>query len=232
MKLKRSKDRKVANSLTAGGNVRIANSFGLPAGREFSCPAATSICTRICYAGKLEKLYPGVKENLMHNWELLKDADHDTMEDLLMDMIADFKAECLKWDAPMSFRIHWDGDFFNSEYAFAWKHVILNNPDVQFWVYTRVESAAYMLKGMDNLALYFSGDSENFEAANRLREHGIKIASLHDTFDKAKDALALIGERSAVCPEQRKQIPLNGACIACGICVKGKTNISFSISKK
>jgi hypothetical protein len=232
MKLKRSKDRKVANSLTPAGNVRIANSFGLPAGREYSCPAATSICTRICYAGKLEKIYPGVKENLMHNWELLKDKSHDEMEDLLMEMIEEFKAECDKWDAPKAFRIHWDGDFFNSEYAFAWKHVVLNNPDVHFWVYTRVESAAYMLKGIDNLALYFSGDSENFEAAARLKEHGIKIASLDETFDKARGALKLIGERSAICPEQRKQIPLNGACIACGICVEGKSNISFSISKK
>jgi hypothetical protein len=89
-----------------------------------------------------------------------------------------------------------------------------------------------MLKGIDNLALYFSGDSENFEAANRLRVHGIKIASLEETFDKARNALKIIGERSAVCPEQRKQIPLNGACIACGICVEGKANISFSITKK
>jgi hypothetical protein len=154
------------------------------------------------------------------------------MEELLMEMIADFKKECDKWDAPKLFRIHWDGDFFSSEYAFAWKHVILNNPDVQFWVYTRVESAAYMLKGMENLALYFSGDSENFEAADRLRVHGVRIASLHDTFDKARSALKVIGEKSAVCPEQRKQIPLNGACVACGICIKGNSNISFSISKK
>lgn len=232
MKLKRSKDRKVANSLTAGGNVRIANSFGLPSGREYSCPGATSICERICYAGKLEKLYPGVRENLTHNWDLLKNADHDTMENLLMEMIEEFKVECDKWNAPKSFRIHWDGDFFNSEYAFAWKHVILNNPDVKFWVYTRVESAAYMLKGMENLSLYFSGDSENFEAAARLKEHGILIASLDETFDRARGALKLIGEKSAICPEQRKQIPLNGACIACGICVEGKVNISFSISKK
>jgi len=231
-KLKRSKDRKVANSLTPSNGVRIANSFGLPAGKAYSCPSATSVCTRICYAGKLEKIYKGVKANLIHNWDLVRDADHDTIEDLLMDMIADFRKECDKWDAPKEFRIHWDGDFFKPDYTFAWKHVILNNPDILFWAYTRVESAAYMLKGMDNLALYFSTDTENLEAAARLKEHGIKLAGLHDTFDQAKDMLMALGERGAKCPEQRKQIPLEGACVACRICLKADANITFSISKR
>ena len=205
MKLKRSKDRKVANSLTPNGKTaRIANSFGLPAGREYSCPAQTSICARICYAGKLEKIYPTVRTNLMHNWEMLKDADHDTMESLLDEMIVEFKAECDKWSAPKEFRIHWDGDFFSSDYAFAWKHVIMNHPDVRFWVYTRVESAAYMLRNLENLTLYFSTDKENLESAQRLQREGVLLAGLHDTFDQAKDMLLALGERSAKCPEQRK----------------------------
>ena len=99
-KLKRSKDRKVANSLTPSNGVRIANSFGLPAGKAYSCPSATSVCSKICYAGKLEKIYKGVKANLIHNWDLVRDADHDTIEDLLMDMIADFRKECEKWSTP------------------------------------------------------------------------------------------------------------------------------------
>jgi len=232
-RLKRSKDRKVANSLTPNGKqARIANSFGLPAGREYSCPAQTSVCAKICYAGKLEKIYPSVKENLIHNWNLLREADHDTMEELLMEMIEEFKAECDKWEAPKVFRIHWDGDFFSSEYAFAWKHVILNNPDVHFWVYTRVESAAYMLKHIENLSLYFSTDRENLEAAQRLQREGILLAGLHETFDQAKGMLLELGSRSAKCPEQRKQVPLEGACVSCGICVEGINNITFSISKR
>lgn len=233
MKLKRSKDRKVANSLTPNGKTaRIANSFGLPAGREYSCPAQTSICARICYAGKLEKIYPTVRTNLMHNWNMLKDADHDTMERLLDEMIVEFKAECDKWEAPKDFRIHWDGDFFSSEYAFAWKHVIMKHPDVRFWVYTRVESAAYMLRELENLTLYFSTDRENLESAQRLQRAGVLLAGLHETFDQAREMLLQLGERSAKCPEQRKQIPLEGACIACGICVKGTNNITFSITKR
>ena len=89
-----------------------------------------------------------------------------------------------------------------------------------------------MLKGMDNLALYFSTDVENIEAANRLKSHGVKLAGLHETFAQAKDMLLALGERGAMCPEQRKQIPLEGACVACGICLKANTNITFSITKR
>ena len=107
LKLKRSNDRKVANLVTKNGKqAAIANTFGLPAGKNFSCPGATSVCESVCYAGKLEKLFKGVKANLLHNWALLKDADQLTMETLLTDMINDFRADCVKKDAPMLFRIH------------------------------------------------------------------------------------------------------------------------------
>ena len=77
--LKRSNDRKVANAVSPNGKTPIvANTFGLPAGKSYSCPGATSICESVCYAGKLEKIYKGVRDNLLHNWNLLKDADHDT----------------------------------------------------------------------------------------------------------------------------------------------------------
>lgn len=228
--LKRSKDRKVANSLTDSGGVRIANSFGLPAGKAYSCPGATSVCERVCYAGKLEKIYKGVKTNLLHNWDLLRDADINTMVDLLWDMVDDFEKDCNKWGADKLFRIHWDGDFFNTTYELAWQKVIQGHPNTKFWAYTRVESAAHSLAGLDNLSLYFSADSENRETALRLkRDHGQLIANLGDTFKEAKEAL---GGRAAMCPELRKQIPLNGACVSCGICLKGKVDITFSISKK
>ena len=231
-RLKRSKDRKVANSLTPKGGVRIANSFGLPAGREYSCPAATSVCTRICYAGKLEKIYKGVRENLLHNWNYLKDADLDRMVELLEESITAFEKECEKWEAKKDFRIHWDGDFFNGTYTLAWATVIKNHPDVQFWVYTRVEAAAYQLHDIENLTLYFSSDTENFEAATRVASAGIRLAGLHDTFGQVKDLLLSIGERAAVCPEQRGQIKLEGACTSCRICLKGNANIAFSITKR
>ena len=239
LKLKRSNDRKVANLVTKNGKqAAIANTFGLPAGKAYSCPGATSICESVCYAGKLEKLFPGVKTNLLHNWALLKDADGETMVQLLNEMIADFVADCKKKDAPMLFRIHWDGDFFNDTYAYAWKVVIDKYPDIQFWVYTRVKSAALILKDVPNLSLYFSADSENVKTAVDLKiNSGVRMAYLAKTFAIGQaDVKEMIGRPAAKCPENNKQIPLisnNGsACVSCSLCVYSKSDIIFSATKK
>ena len=238
MKLKRSNDRKVANAVSPNGKTpTIANTFGLPAGKNFSCPGATSICESVCYAGKLEKVYKGVKNTLLHNWELLRNADMDTMSLLLSDMISDFIADCEKRNAQKLFRIHWDGDFFNDTYAYAWKAVIQNNPDVQFWVYTRVPTAAIILKDIPNLSLYFSTDDENVNHAKNMKVLGIKLAYLGKTFAVTETVMKeLTGKPGAKCPENAKKIPListNGsACVSCGLCVFNKADIRFSASKK
>ena len=239
MKLKRSNDRKVANLVTKNGKqAAIANTFGLPAGKNFSCPGATSVCESVCYAGKLEKVFPSVKVNLLHNWELLRNADLQTMYTLLSDMIAEFKTECVKKDAPMLFRIHWDGDFFNEDYTRAWRLVIEEQPDVQFWVYTRVKSAALILKDVSNLSLYYSTDDENKEIAFDLKTNSkVRLAYLGKTFAATEDTMKkLTGKPGAKCPENNKSIPLissNGsACVSCGLCVYGKADIRFSASKK
>jgi len=239
IKLKRSNDRKVANLVTKNGKqAAIANTFGLPAGKNFSCPGATSVCESVCYAGKLEKLFKGVKTNLLHNWDLLKDADLQTMYTLLSEMVSEFKTDCLKKDAPMLFRIHWDGDFFNDDYTNAWRMVIEEQPDIQFWVYTRVKSAALILKNIPNLSLYYSTDSENKETGISLKAvHGIKLAYLAKNFaDGQADMKALTSKPGAKCPENAKRIPListNGsACVSCKLCVYSKSDIVFSASKK
>lgn len=239
MKLKRSNDRKVANAVSPNGKTpTIANTFGLPAGKAYSCPGATSVCEKVCYAGKLEKIYKGVRNNLLHNWELLKNADEPTMVNLLEDMIADFKKDCDKRNAEKLFRIHWDGDFFNDTYASAWKSVIISNPDIQFWVYTRVKSAAELLKGIDNLSLYFSADSDNIKIAVELKlNHGIKMAYLANNFAIGKEQLKdMIGKSGVSCPENAKKIPLiskqGSACVTCGQCVFNRNDIVFSASKK
>ena len=239
MKLKRSNDRKVANLVTKNGKqAAIANTFGLPAGKNFSCPGATSICESVCYAGKLEKLFKGVKANLLHNWELLRNADQGTMVTLINEMIVDFKNDCDKKDAPKLFRIHWDGDFFNDTYANAWKTVINEHADIQFWVYTRVKSAALILKDLSNLSLYYSTDDDNKEIAHDLKlTNGIRLAYLGKTFAVTESTMKeLTGKPGAKCPENNKSIPLisnaGSACVSCGLCVYGKADIRFSATKK
>jgi hypothetical protein len=237
--LKRSNDRKVANLVTKNGKqAAIANTFGLPAGKAYSCPGATSVCESVCYAGKLEKLFKGVKVNLLHNWDLLKDEDLQGMYTLLSEMIAEFKSDCVKKDAPMLFRIHWDGDFFNDDYTNAWRMVIEEQPDIQFWVYTRVKSAALILKDIPNLSLYFSTDSENVKIGVDLKNNsGVRLAYLAKNFAIGQaDMKEMIGKPGAKCPENNKQIPLisnaGSACVSCSLCVYSKADIVFSATKK
>ena len=238
--LKRSKDKKVTNKIRINKNGDaipvLANSFGLPSGKEFSCPSATSVCEKVCYAGKLEKLRPSVRGVLMHNWQMLNGSSIERMTELLSKMMTGFYGECVEHDAPKVFRIHWDGDFFSGAYVVAWINVIRQFPDVQFWVYTRVKSASISLHTakLPNLSLYFSGDTENLATALMLNKMGIKVAMLGATFDEAKE---LLGDaKSFRCPENNRALPLaneNGsACVQCMGCVNGTSNVQFSVSKK
>jgi hypothetical protein len=234
--LKITKDRKVANSVTPSGKTaRIANAFSLPAGKDMSCPGATPVCETICYAGKLEKLFPSFRNTVMHNWDILKNASGPDMESMLFDIVADFAIQSDKWNAPPNFRIHADGDFFNADYTMAWIRVMESMPSVQFWVYTRNAYSATRIHkaGLVNCSLYFSGDSANVNIAKALNStYGIKIAMLGDTFAEAK----ALFPKSVRCPENNKAIPListkGSACQVCGLCIDGRNSVLFSRSKK
>jgi hypothetical protein len=237
--LVRSKDRKVANLVNKGGKQPlIANTFGLPSGKAFSCPGATSVCETICYAGKLEKVFKGVRDVITSNYEQLISVGLFGKIDLLSQMIEEFVADCEKRNAEKLFRIHWDGDFFDEEYVVAWREVIQQNKDVQFWVYTRSDFAIPLLIDLPNLALYFSADSANKTLAWELKKkYGVKLAYLAKDFATGKSDFNEQQEKSAVpCPENNKKIPLisekGSACVVCSQCVFARNDILFSASKK
>jgi len=239
MPLIRSKDRKVTNAVSPNGkSPTIANTFGLPSGKAFSCPGATSVCEKVCYAGKLEKIYKGVKDVLLNNWDLLRNADQLEMEALLYQMIDEFDKDCNKRNAEKLFRIHWDGDFFNETYTHAWKNVIKAWPSIQFWVYTRSDFSVPILSDVDNLSLYFSTDDDNWQLASKLKqETGVKLAYLANNFAMGKERMLSITPKSAIpCPENAKKLPLisdkGSACVTCGQCVFARNDILFSASKK
>lgn len=236
-----SKDRKVANVVTANGKqAAISNTFGLANGKAFSCSGATSYCEKICYAGKLENLFKGVGAQMLANYNALKNASFEEMIYMLDGLIAKFVAESKSRDAEMIYRIHWDGDFFSYAYIKAWETVIREYNMVQFWVYTRSPQAVEVLTkaSLSNLSLYFSADPVNEGVAHMLHKiYGVKVAAVAETFADSQAMVERItGRVGAKCPEQTGQIPLisaNGsACASCGLCVRNKANISFSRSKK
>jgi ferredoxin len=241
MSLTRSKDRKVTNAVSPNGKTpTIANAFGLPAGKAYSCPGATEVCEKVCYAGKLEKVYKGVKNILVSNYEQLVNATLAEMTLLLDEMIQDFRKDCDKRGAEKLFRIHWDGDFFSRDYALAWAVVIRANWDIQFWAYTRSDFAVEALAPMnlENLALYFSTDSANRALGIKLKkQYGVKLAYLANTFAEGKADFKELQEKSAVpCPENNRKLPLiseqGSACVRCSQCVFARNDILFSVTKK
>jgi hypothetical protein len=111
-------------------------------------------------------------------------------------------------------------------------------PDIQFWVYTRVKSAAIILNHVPNLSLYYSTDSENKAIGITLKkDHGVSLAYLAKNFQIGQeDMKELTGKPGAKCPENKKAIPLisqkGSACATCKLCIYKKSDIVFSATKK
>lgn len=240
MTLTRSNDRKVTTLVSPNGKTsKIANAFGLPAGKAYACPGATTFCEKICYAGKLEKIYSGVKNVLVSNFEQLLYADYlngiDGMAYLLSQMVREFVLDCEKKGAPKAFRIHWDGDFFSRDYAIAWAEVVRYFPDVKFWVYTRSFDIVDVIAGIDNLTVYLSGDPVNISTARSLADRfNVLVATVADTFELARETVD--GRKAYPCPENGKRIELisekGSACFRCGICIDGRGDVLFSVKKR
>ena len=96
----RSKDRKVTNAVSPNWKTpTISNTFRLPGGTAYSCRGATAVCGVVGYAGKLGKGYATVKKNVLQNWELLKDADRETMQNVVSEMKDEFNLGCKKRNA-------------------------------------------------------------------------------------------------------------------------------------
>lgn len=248
--LTRSSDRKTAAAATPNGKgVRVNNAFGLPAGRNYSCPGATPLCEKVCYAGRIEKQYKAFMAVMLANYNALVNASFDSMVDMLSAMMQEFIAECEKKNVPKYFRIHHDGDFFSVEYAGAWAKVIRNTPEVTYWVYTRsftqnLNVVPYLVD-LPNLNVLLSVDEYNKDEAAIVAAAfpTVAIAVLDETFAEAAETSRVIrgnAKPGAACPELTKAIPLisdkGGACFACGLCTtkrdSGPIDIRFAVKKR
>ena len=242
--LRRSTDRKTANMSTRNGKqALIANAFGMASGKAYSCPGATEVCESVCYAGKLERLFPGMRATMLANYNAVANATYAELVEALSDMIDGFRADCVKRDADMAFRIHHDGDFLNRTYASAWANVIRKNADITFWVYTRSfipgANVIDIIADIPNLAVYLSVDSANSEYVRAIIDEypSVHIAILSQTMETGAGAMADFRDRpGAKCPENIKRIPLitnaGGACFSCQLCVKGNVDVRFAVTKR
>lgn len=217
------------------------NAFGLPAIE--TCPGRTEYCEQDCYALQTE-FRRATYEKLQRNHEaLLATQSIEEMADLLRAMMLDYVGRADKLGVPpnkRNFRIHWDGDFFSTDYAKAWRQVIQENPEVQFWAYTRSFQPSInvipVLDGLENLDLFMSVDHQNVDrAAEVLAENtDVKVAYLVDYFEDVDALRARLGRqhshRRFACPENiiqsdgERKLDLisdkGGACSLCTYCIK------------
>lgn len=221
----------------------LRNAFGLPSG--VTCPGRTPWCAS-CYAVGAER-YPSTAALLARNLAALRAAATvPAMAALLARAIDDYRGEHAHASErtgrtlPLTFRIHWDGDFYSVNYARAWARVIRANPDIRFWAYTRSFDRVNViptLAGIDNLALYLSADRYNVAKARTVAaaHPGVNLAWCGDTWEEA-ETLASTDRAGARCPEQTDRFPLvsdtgQGACDACTLCIVGKGNVRFSVKR-
>lgn len=247
--LKLSRDRKVSpRGWQQNGGVRpgrwiptIRNSFGLPSG--VSCPGRTKFCES-CYAANTEQS-KGVLTAMEHNYRLLLEAETVAgMTVLIREMIGRYLAQCRALRLPAAdrvFRIHWDGDFFSTDYARAWANVITGCPGIAFWTYTRSfglpVNVVPILSGIPNLALYLSVDEQNvIDAQPYANVFTVNFAFSAADYEHARLLSARLNGQAVKCPENAGKMPLmsngRGACVDCRLCVDGRKDVLFATSHR
>lgn len=228
----------------------IKNAVGTLAGE--TCPGATDWCFSEdgaqCYARKTEKMYTNAFKLVERNTIALKEASYEQKVDLYNRAIVEYKANHEKaqkrapWDIPKVFRWKWDGDVADKAEARAIRAVCNLHPDVNFWIYTRSFDLVPFLLGPDNLVVYLSVDRFNLEKARQLHDDvdgvSLRYAFCGDDWAETEDlSVSLTGRNSPRCPELTGHYPLvvdkgngfgQGACVECGLCIRGTNNVRFS----
>lgn len=220
----------------------VGAAFGLPSG--VSCPGRTSFCDS-CYGARSENS-PGVAPLLAHNLQLLTEAATvENMAALLDDLVDTYTVEADNADVDdddRMFRIHWDGDFYSTDYAEAWCRTIEDHPDVRFWAYTRSFRAPVdvveILVDLPNLALYLSVDTDNHAAAQLQLDRWPRLRAAWCAVDyKTGHRMSVLRHQKAIpCPENAGRMPLmadgRGACLDCRLCPDGRRDVIFSTSHR
>jgi len=110
------------------GNLKLFPGIGiwsLP--RLYTCPGATPLCKKFCYAEGPEKYYGGgVVYSRNKNWAWTKRPDFAR---IMSEIINNHKWE---W-----FRIHEAGDFYNQDYLNKWIEIAKACPNTKFLAYTK-----------------------------------------------------------------------------------------------
>ena len=179
----------IRNILKQTDNPKVYT-FSLPSG--FSCPFASDCLSKAhrdtgkisdsknteyrCFSATTEAMYPQVRKQRWHNFDLLKRQDLESMVDLIIDSLPN--------DATI-IRIHVGGDFFNEKYLQAWSIVARLNPNKVFYGYTK--SIPYWVNNIDLIPGNFILNAS----------YGGRMDSLIDQYN-LKSAIVVFSEQQAI----------------------------------
>lgn len=155
------------------GNEKIDRAliFNLPAIK--TCPGATELCKKICYAYDSEVLYKHVApQSRARNLAFAKDPSFREL----------MSAKLSRARLPRM-RLHESGDFFNQKYLDAWTEIIGRDSKRTFWVYTKSWNLDFTeaLK-LKNLYLRYSVDATTKKYPAQDIPHAAVSASRDDFF--------------------------------------------------
>lgn len=120
-----------------------------------TCPLATAMCIKACYATKAERIYPSVATRREMNHEASK------AETFVADMIDLIEYELSINPKNINFRIHESGDFYSAEYLYRWVDIASHfkgNKRITFMAYTKslpFVKRAYDFYGRDEVNIKF-----------------------------------------------------------------------------
>lgn len=138
------------------GNTKLGPSvytFSIPARQ--TCPDATKICAKACYATKGRYRTHVVQKSLVANAALARRPDFDRRA----------SAELITKQAKLV-RVHPSGDLFSVGYATAWLRIMRSCPETTFWLYSRgwrnpkIRTVLKHMARLKNVRVWFSADAD------------------------------------------------------------------------
>lgn len=129
-------------NININGNKKLRNTdkirfmiWNLPAVK--TCPFATEMCKKSCYARKAEKCYPSVLPSRERNYAESLTADF--VENMIFTIESELKTRKYA-GKKVVFRIHESGDFYNLAYTEKWIDIARyfeNDDRIVFLAYTK-----------------------------------------------------------------------------------------------
>lgn len=171
--------------------------FNLP--RLKTCPGATELCKKFCYAGKAEKIYPQVPAYRERKYQL------SLSSSFVNEISSELEHLGPKIDA---IRIHESGDFYDQEYLNKWVEIANKFSGLKFYAYTKSYFLDFSSKP-SNMIVRLSLDGTSNSIAQSAVALFDGVAWMNGSKDKEKEYFT--------CP---------GSCKTCTYCLE-KGDVQF-----